>query len=60
MQEDRAPRTPPAADAPDASPSAHDEDATPKPAVRVETPPEDEEMGGEQPCQLHRFWDVPE
>jgi hypothetical protein len=21
---------------------------------------EDEEMGGEAPCQLHRFWDVDE
>lgn len=29
--------------------------------VRVEkTPPEEEEMGGEAPCQLHRFWDAEE
>jgi len=57
MQDDRET----AAGAPDDSPAAGDErgDAAPKPAVRVETP-EDEEMGGEQPCQLHRFWDVPE
>ena len=34
----------------------------PKPTpVRVEKPPaEQDEMGGEAPCQLHRFWDVEE
>ncbi|HEX8246297.1 MAG TPA: hypothetical protein VF541_22530 [Longimicrobium sp.] len=34
----------------------------PKPSpVRVEPPLVDEdEMGGEAPCQLHRFWDVDE
>ena len=35
---------------------------TPTPApIRVENPPiDEEEMGGEAPCQLHRFWDVDE
>ncbi|HEX6750358.1 MAG TPA: hypothetical protein VF092_23900 [Longimicrobium sp.] len=59
MQDDRETRASSPADAPDASKDERG-DAAPKPAVRVETTPEDEEMGGEQPCQLHRFWDVPE
>ena len=34
----------------------------PKPTpVRLEKPlVEEDEMGGEAPCQLHRFWDVEE
>ncbi|HSU14600.1 hypothetical protein [Longimicrobium sp.] len=41
---------------PDAAPA----DA-PKPSpVRPEPSAAEEEMGGEAPCQLHRFWDVPE
>jgi hypothetical protein len=37
-------------------------DPAPKPSpVRVEPPlAGEEEMGGEAPCQLHRFWDVDE
>ena len=33
------------------------EGTTPPPA---EASPPDDEMGGEAPCQLHRFWDVEE
>jgi len=37
------------------------EDVPAKPPVRVEPPPAaEEEMGGEQPCQLQRWWDVDE
>jgi len=36
-----------------------------EPAMEKQPPPPpraeaDEEMGGEAPCQLHRFWDVEE
>lgn len=41
-----------------ASPSADEarppRDESPQPGAT----PCDEEMGGEAPCQLHRFWDV--
>ena len=30
------------------------------PPVPPDPPGDDEEMGGEAPCQLHRFWDVDE
>ena len=52
--EDRDPSHPPAEPPPDG-------DAAPPP-VRLPTPAgeDEEEMGGEAPCQLHRFWDVPE
>jgi hypothetical protein len=28
------------------------------PPVRIDPPAEAEEMGGEQPCQAHQFWDL--
>lgn len=28
------------------------------PPIRIEPPEGTEEMGGEQPCQAHRFWDL--
>jgi len=51
---DRDPPIPPAGPPPAAKAAA--------PAVRVPRPASEdkEEMGGEAPCQLHRFWDVPE
>lgn len=41
---------------------ASDMPAPPSDASRHPPEPrvEEEEMGGEQPCQLHRFWDVEE
>jgi hypothetical protein len=38
---------------------AKDAEGTTTPPAGEASPP-DEEMGGEAPCQLHRFWDVDE
>jgi hypothetical protein len=46
-----APRTP--------REGSHADRDTPKPSpVRIEPPAEAEEMGGEQPCQAHQFWEL--
>jgi hypothetical protein len=54
---------PPPAPPPDGAAPTHAADASkvdPSP-VRLPRPAiEEEEMGGEAPCQLHNFWDVPE
>ena len=53
---------PPAEPGPrDGAKSDGSRDAPVKPPVRVEPPPAaEEEMGGEQPCQLHQWWNVDE
>jgi hypothetical protein len=39
--------------------AASEEGGTPPPVVRIEKSRiEEEEMGGEAPCQLHNFWDA--
>jgi hypothetical protein len=55
-EEDRDPSHPPAESPPRVA------DGTETSPIRVPRPAveDEEEMGGEAPCQLHRFWDVPE